>query len=147
MHWVYYFGRFLIRVLVFIFASWRTRGKENIPGRGPFLIVCNHLHLTDPPIVAASIPLKCVFLAKEQLFRDGWSRFWVSNFGAISVSRGAGVDKEAFRVAEDWLHQGVPGRRKEPDRPPSTRPAGRGAHRRPHGCSRPPGKHHRDRKA
>ena len=106
MHWVYYFGRVLIRILVFPFANWEVKGRENVPGKGPLLIVCNHLHLADPPIVAASLPLKCVFMAKEELFRDGWSRFWVGNFGAIPVSRG-GVDREAIRRAENWLQKGV----------------------------------------
>lgn len=106
MHWVYYFGRVLIRILVFPVASWHVRGRENVPGRGPVLIVCNHLHIADPPIVAASIPLKCVFMAKEELWQSGWSRFWVEHFGAFPVRR-SGVDREALRLAEHWLQQGV----------------------------------------
>jgi 1-acyl-sn-glycerol-3-phosphate acyltransferase len=106
MHWVYYFGRVVIHILVFPFAKWEVKGLENVPKKGPLLIVCNHLHLADPPMVAASIPLKCVFMAKEELFRSRWPRFWVSNFGAIPVSRG-GVDREAIRRAEDFLKKGV----------------------------------------
>jgi 1-acyl-sn-glycerol-3-phosphate acyltransferase len=106
MHWVYYFGRGLIRTLVFPFATWRVKGKENITSHGPFLIVCNHLHIADPPIVAASFPLKCVFMAKDDLWQNAWSRFWVANFGAFPVRRG-GVDREAVRQAEDWLKKGV----------------------------------------
>ena len=106
MHWVYYFGRGLIRVLVFMVGSWRTVGRENVPERGPVLIVSNHLHLADPPIVAASIPLKCVLMAKEELWQNGWSRFWVENFGAFPVRR-EGVDREALRQAESWLKKGV----------------------------------------
>jgi 1-acyl-sn-glycerol-3-phosphate acyltransferase len=106
MHWVYYFGRVLIRILVFPFAGWEIKGRENVPAPGPVLIVCNHLHLADPPIVAASIPLKCVFMAKADLWHNKWSRFWVENFGAFPVKRG-GVDREAIRQAEDWLKKGV----------------------------------------
>jgi 1-acyl-sn-glycerol-3-phosphate acyltransferase len=106
MHWVYYFGRVLIHILVFPFASWRVKGRENLPARGPMVIVCNHLHIADPPLVAASIKLKTVFMAKEELWQNGWSRFWVKNFGAFPVKRG-GVDREALRQAELWLKQGV----------------------------------------
>jgi 1-acyl-sn-glycerol-3-phosphate acyltransferase len=106
MHWVYYFGRVLIRILVFPWASWHIKGRENVPECGPLLIVCNHLHMADPPIVAASIKLKSVFMAKEELFRHWWPRFWVGNFGAFPVRRG-GVDREALRLAEHWLKQGV----------------------------------------
>jgi 1-acyl-sn-glycerol-3-phosphate acyltransferase len=106
MHWVYYFGRVLIHILIFPFAWWEIEGRENTPVRGPVLIVCNHLHLADPPIVAASIRLKCVLMAKEALFQQGWSRFWVKNFGAFPVRRN-GIDREAIRQAEGWLKKGV----------------------------------------
>ena len=103
MHWVYYFGRILIRALVLPVASWQVKGRENVP-EGPLLIVCNHLHLADPPIVAASIKLKVVFMAKEELFRHRWSRFWVKNFGAFPVHRGT-LDRAALRQTEYWLKQ------------------------------------------
>jgi len=106
MHWVYYFGRVVIHLLIFPLAGWEVKGRANVPERGPVLVVCNHLHIADPPIVAASLPLKSVFMAKEELFRGRWSRFWVENFGAFSVSRG-GADREAIRRAEDWLEKGV----------------------------------------
>jgi 1-acyl-sn-glycerol-3-phosphate acyltransferase len=106
MHWVYYFGRFLIHIVVFPFGNWEVKGRENIIEKGPFLVICNHLHIADPPIVAASIPLKTVFMAKEELWQDGWSRFWVENFGAFPVSRG-GATREAVQRAEDWLKKGV----------------------------------------
>jgi len=106
MHWVYYFGRGIIRIVVFPFAGWRVKGRENIPGEGPYIIVCNHLHIADPPVVAASTPLKCVFIAKEELWRSGWSRFWVENFGAFPVRKGV-IDTEAIRRAKHWLKKGV----------------------------------------
>ncbi|OGO30568.1 MAG: hypothetical protein A2Z29_11365 [Chloroflexi bacterium RBG_16_56_11] len=106
MHFIYYFGRGLIRTLAVPFGGWKTIGRNTVSGKGPFLIVCNHLHIADPPIVAASLPLKCVIMAKEDLWQDKWSRFWVSHFGAFPVRRG-GVDRESFRQAEYWLKRGV----------------------------------------
>ncbi len=105
MHWVYYFGRVIIRIMVFPFAWWEVKGREDVPERGPFIVVCNHLHITDPPIVAASFRLKAVFMAKEELWHNAWSRFWVENFGAFPVRHG--IDTEAIRRAENWLKKGV----------------------------------------
>jgi 1-acyl-sn-glycerol-3-phosphate acyltransferase len=106
MHWVYYFGRVLIRVVAFFFASWKVKGKENLPAQGPVLIVCNHVHIADPPIVAASIKLRTVFMAKEELWHNRWTRFWVENFGAFPVQRG-GFSRESIRRAEEWLEKGI----------------------------------------
>ncbi len=105
MHFVYYFGRGLIRFLAFFFASWKVKGKENLPKDSPVLIVCNHLHIADPPMIAASLPLKCKIMAKEDLWRNKWSRYWVTNFGAFPIRRGV-IDTEAIRSAERALKEG-----------------------------------------
>jgi 1-acyl-sn-glycerol-3-phosphate acyltransferase len=105
MHFIYYFGRGLMRFLAFFFVSWKVKGKENLPKDQSVLIVCNHMHIADPPIIAASIPLKCKFMAKDDLWDNAWSRYWVSNFGAFPVRRDA-IDTEAIRSAERALKEG-----------------------------------------
>lgn len=106
MHWVYYFGRVLIHILLFPVARWRKKGRDNVPGPGPYLIISNHLHIADPPIVGASIRQKSVFMAKEELFQRRWSRFWVKNYGAFPVRRGR-IDRNAIHQAEEWVGRGV----------------------------------------
>jgi 1-acyl-sn-glycerol-3-phosphate acyltransferase len=106
IHWVYYFGRGLAHFLMFFLARWEIHGRENVPARGPVLIVSNHLHIADPPIIAASIKLKVVFMAKEDLWQNPWSRFWVENFGSFPVRR-SGLDREALHTAEQWIKRGV----------------------------------------
>jgi 1-acyl-sn-glycerol-3-phosphate acyltransferase len=106
MHWVYYFGRGLIYFLLAPFGWIWVRGRENVPAKGPVLVVCNHLHNGDPPLVATKIPLKCVLMAKEDLFKHAWSRFWVKNFGAFPVRRG-GLNRQTMDEAEAWLKKGI----------------------------------------
>lgn len=91
--------------LLLIFSRWKVKGKENLPTDKPVLIVCNHLHIADPPIIAASILLKCKFMAKEDLWNNAWSRYWVTNFGAFPVRRGA-IDTAAIRSAERAFSEG-----------------------------------------
>lgn len=106
MHWVYYAGRFLTRMLLFLLAQWQVRGRENIPEQGPLLIVANHINLADPPILAVSIRRKAMFMAKEELFRSRFSRFFVRNFGAFPIRRGR-LDRGALRRAEQLLARGL----------------------------------------
>ena len=106
MHWVYYAGRFLTRVLLFLLTRWQVKGKENIPDQGPLLIVANHLNLADPPILGVAIGRKATFMAKEELFHAKLPGYFVRNFGAFPVRRG-GLDRKALKQAEQYLAQGL----------------------------------------
>ncbi len=105
MSWFYYAGRVMIRVLFTLLTRWRVRGKENIPRQGPLLVVANHLNLTDPPLVGASIRRKAVFMAKEELFRRRFSGYLLRGFGAFPVRRGQ-LDRRALNQAVQVLGQG-----------------------------------------
>ncbi len=106
MHWVYYFGRVLVYILLAPFGWIWVRGQENVPDKGPVLVVGNHLSIGDPPLVATKIKLTCVIMAKEDLFKHAWSRFWVKNFGAFPVRR-EGINRQTLEEAEAWLKKGV----------------------------------------
>ena len=105
MHWFYYLGRFVIRVIVFLFTSTKVTGKNNLPDKGAILVVSNHLSLADPPIIGACLKRRAVFMAKEELFRNWLSRWIMRGFGAFPVHRGS-VDRKAIRNAEEALSNG-----------------------------------------
>jgi 1-acyl-sn-glycerol-3-phosphate acyltransferase len=44
-------------------------------------------------------------MAKEDLWHNAWSRYWVVNFGAFPVKRDS-FDRDAIRLAEEKLQQG-----------------------------------------
>ncbi len=94
-----------MKVLLLLLTRWQVRGRENVPSQGPVLIVANHLNLADPPLLAASLGRKMIFMAKEELFRSRLSSYFVRNSGAFPVHRGR-LDRKALRQAKQVLTDG-----------------------------------------
>ncbi len=105
IRWFYYVARFIVQMILRLFTHWRVRGRENVPAKGAILIVSNHLHLADPPLVSVSLKRKAIFMAKKELFRSRFSGYFISSFGAFPVHRGQ-LDRNALRQAERVLAQG-----------------------------------------
>ena len=85
-----------------VFTRCRIIGLENVPMDGPLIIVCNHLALADPPLLAVRLGRRVEFLAKHQLFQIpvfGWA---LRNLGAHPVYRGQ-LDMTAMR----WVHRSL----------------------------------------
>jgi 1-acyl-sn-glycerol-3-phosphate acyltransferase len=89
-----------------LFTRWKVRGKQNVPRKGPVIVVANHLSNADPPLLSASIPRRIVFMAKEELF--GWHPFspFVRSFGVIRVRKNM-ADRRALTQARQVLLSGM----------------------------------------
>ena len=95
-----------MRMLLFLLTRWRVKGRGNVPGQSPLLVVANHLNLADPPLLGVSLGRKAVFMAKKELFRFGIVAYFMRGFGAFPVHRGQ-MDREALRQAEQALADGL----------------------------------------
>ena len=105
IRWFYYIARFLVRMGFNLGTHLQIKGKENIPKRGPLLIVVNHLNLVDPPLVSVTINRKTMFMAKEELFRHKFFGYFIGSFGAFPVRRNQ-ADTKALRQALEVLADG-----------------------------------------
>jgi 1-acyl-sn-glycerol-3-phosphate acyltransferase len=95
----------LTRVVVRTFGRVEVEGREHLPAEGPIVLVANHLHLLDPPLVSALVPRWVHTMAKRELFETpliGWI-FWA--YGAFPVRRYSS-DMGALRVARNYLRNG-----------------------------------------
>ena len=80
-------------------------GVENVPQKGPYIVICNHLHRFDPPLVAIALPARMVFLAANKYRSHPIFGPFMSSVGAIYVRRGE-VDRQALRACLDVLRVG-----------------------------------------
>lgn len=94
-----------MKTLLILLTRWRVEGKENVPKKGSFIIVANHLNLIDPPLLGASVPRRINFMAKQELFRPSFGAHFVRAYGAFPVKRGE-LDREALRRALEVLKKG-----------------------------------------
>jgi 1-acyl-sn-glycerol-3-phosphate acyltransferase len=104
--WFYHVAYGLLRLLFSLLTRWEVKGKENVPKEGPLLVVANHLHLADPPLLGVSLGRGVIFMAKEELFRSPLSAYFVGGLGSFPVHRGK-LDREAIRQAKQVLADGV----------------------------------------
>lgn len=106
MSWIYYVGSFFARLILWVFTCWTIRGKENVPKTGAFLLVANHIHFADPPVVSVSAGRHIIFMAKIELFHPFLKGYIIKRFGAFPVRRGQ-IDRNAIRQADELLKRGM----------------------------------------
>ncbi|MFH1655596.1 MAG: lysophospholipid acyltransferase family protein [Candidatus Omnitrophota bacterium] len=91
---------FLGIVFLKIFSRLQVKGKKSIPESGSFILVSNHVSLLDPLILGAVSHRKLNSMAKEELFSNFLSSFWMRNIKAFPVKRKShdvGAIREALR--------------------------------------------------
>jgi 1-acyl-sn-glycerol-3-phosphate acyltransferase len=94
-----------VSVVMLIAARKKVEGLENVPPKGAFILVSNHLNNADPPVLTQTMPRRIVWMAKQELF-DIPLFGWVFHvFGLIPVRR-AEADLKALRRAQQVLRTG-----------------------------------------
>jgi len=101
--------RFLAWILISLFYRLRVTGLENVPGKGPAIVVCNHVSYVDPILLAGSIKRPMRFVMYYRIFQIPLLRFFFEHLQAIPIA-GAMEDEqlmnEAFERVDEELAAG-----------------------------------------
>ncbi len=96
----YQFLRWLIYLVGVLAYGLRYSGRENIPEKGPVLVVSNHQSHFDPPLVGTGCMRRMNYLARETLFHFAPLAWLIRSVDAIPIDRdGLGLNgiKESLR--------------------------------------------------
>lgn len=88
----------IFHFLAIIIYRPKVYGQENVPTDGGAIICPNHVHAMDSVIIVTTNKRKVHFMAKEELFKNGFIK-WIANvFGIFPVKRG-GRDIDAIKTS------------------------------------------------
>lgn len=101
----FWLARWMCRVFGMLFFKWRFYGIENIPEKGPFLLVSNHQSFVDPIFCGAPPKRHLCFLARDTLFTNWFFGPLIASVNAIPVKRD-GRDLAAMKKVIGKLQKG-----------------------------------------
>ena len=101
---VYILFTFLVSRLAKILTKIEIIGIDHIPKNGPLILICNHSHNIDPPLVGSFFPRTINTMAKAELFINPLSRWLFRSVNAFPVER-LKADLHALRIAKTILNQ------------------------------------------
>ena len=87
------------------FYKVEIEGIENVPENGALLVCSNHLSMADVVIMAASMPRRITFLAKEEAFHIPVLAQFIKGMCAVPIKRGSG-DVGALKAIIGTLKEG-----------------------------------------
>jgi 1-acyl-sn-glycerol-3-phosphate acyltransferase len=90
--------------------KWRVEGVEHLPprGQGGMVVVMNHIHWLDIPIIGALLPFayRLSWLGKQELFKNPIAGWWLRVMNVIPIKRGR-RDVAAMANVVEALNKGA----------------------------------------
>ena len=101
--------RFLAWVLINVLYRLRPTGLENVPRKGPAIVVCNHVSYMDPILLTGCIRRRMRFVMYYRIFQMPMLRFFFEHMRAIPIAgrmEDEQLMEEAFERVDEELAAG-----------------------------------------
>jgi 1-acyl-sn-glycerol-3-phosphate acyltransferase len=103
--WVYHGAQIFFKLLGWLLLKQEVRGRENLPAKGPFLLVFNHLSMVDAPVIFIQAPRQMVGMMTDKYSDAPLIAFLGNLLGIIWVARGE-ADMAAIKTSLGHLRSG-----------------------------------------
>ncbi len=103
---------FMIRLILWLLTNTlyriQVRGGENLPKRGPAVLVCNHISFVDPYLIAACTQRFIRFMIYRRFYNIPGIHWFTKLMGAIPISEKdpPRLMTESFKKAQQQLRAG-----------------------------------------
>lgn len=84
----YTFALWVCRMFCVVFFRMHIHGQENVPKRGPFIMIGNHQSYLDPVFCGAPIPRQISYVGRDNLFKNWMFGNIILSVGCIAIRRG-----------------------------------------------------------
>lgn len=84
----YWLGCWACRVLCILFFRLRFEGLDNVPDKGPVVLISNHQSFLDPLFCGVGLKRQLHFMARDTLFTNRFFGAILSSVKAVPVKRG-----------------------------------------------------------
>jgi 1-acyl-sn-glycerol-3-phosphate acyltransferase len=99
--------RWLVLSLLMVLYRFRIHGEQNVPYKGPAVLIGNHVSLLDGFLIAAHTQRLARFLVYDAYFKNPLMRFGLNLFRTIPISQGGKRDMiESLREARRRIEEG-----------------------------------------
>jgi 1-acyl-sn-glycerol-3-phosphate acyltransferase len=95
----------VLRTLFNLIYDIELSGIENVPAKGPFIAIMNHIYFVDPVLVGVLAPRHIVIMSKIENYRILPLRPFLHLYGCFPVRRGE-MDLQAIRRSLEVLEHG-----------------------------------------
>jgi glycerol-3-phosphate dehydrogenase (NAD(P)+) len=102
---LYAFVRVTFQAFFLVYFRMQRIGREHIPAKGPVLLTANHRSFLDPFVIACMARRPMYYVAKQELFANRITAWFLNALGAFPVDRGSS-DEEMVTTAEAILARG-----------------------------------------